>query len=131
MQHSMKVPQEMPETFNKPVGHSMPYEKNCRSQLVPEHPVQRSVENFEMHRHKLNMQMLREREGIAAPLKITMELKAVAKTGHLPFLPSSNVHRDVLMGNDEVIQFSDFLNTYEFSEFTRQPHAVVEKQLGI
>lgn len=77
------------------------------------------------------MQMLREREGLAAPLKISMELNSVAKIGHLPFLPSSNLHRDVLLGRDEIVDFSDYLNTPEFSEFTRQPHAVVEKQLGI
>lgn len=77
------------------------------------------------------MQMLREREGLGAPLKITMELNSVAKTGHLPFLPSSNLHRDVLLGRDEIVDFSDFLNTPEFSELTRQPHAVIEKQLGI
>uniref|UniRef100_A0A336LV81 CSON002990 protein n=1 Tax=Culicoides sonorensis TaxID=179676 RepID=A0A336LV81_CULSO len=131
MQHSVKVPQTMPDTFNKPIGHSMPFEKNCRSQLNFEHPVQKSVENFEIHKHNLNMQMLREREGLAAPLKITMELKSVGKIGRLPFLPSSNLHRDVLLGRDEAIDFSDFLNTEEFSEFNRQPHAVIEKTLGI
>lgn len=77
------------------------------------------------------MQILREREGLAAPLKISMELNSVAKTGHLPFLPSSNLHRNVLLGRDEIIDFCDILNTGEFSEFNRQPHAVIEKQLGI
>lgn len=77
------------------------------------------------------MQMLREREGLSAPLKITMELQSVAKTGRLSFLPSSNLHRDVLLGRDEVVDFSDFLCTEEYFEHNRQPHAVVEKVLGI
>lgn len=77
------------------------------------------------------MQMLRDREGLAAPLKITMELNSTAKVGRLPFLPSSNLHRDVLLGRDEMIEFGDFLNTEEFSEVNRAPHVVMEKKLGI
>jgi len=131
MEQSIKVQPTMPETFNTPLGHSAPNEKDCKAQLANVHPIKASVENYDTHRHNLNMQMLREYEGLAAPLKITMELQSVAKTGHLPFLPSSNLHRDVLLGRDEVVDFSDFLCTEEFAEFNRQPHAVVEKKLGI
>lgn len=75
--------------------------------------------------------MLRNREGLAAPLKLTMELKSVSRAGHMPFLPSTNVARDVLMGRDELIDFTDMFNNDENSEFMRQPHAVMEKTLGI
>lgn len=75
--------------------------------------------------------MLRNREGLAAPLKLTMELKSVSKVGHLPFLPSSNVARDVLTGRDELIDYTDIFNLAENSEIMAQPHAVMEKNLGI
>lgn len=75
--------------------------------------------------------MLREREGLSAPLKISMELNSFKTVGRLPFLQSSNLHRDVLLGRDETIEFSDFLNVPEMSEFNRQPHVVVEKHLNI
>lgn len=60
-----------------------------------------------------------------------MELNAVSKVGRLPFMPSSNVSRDVLLGLDEMILPSDIYGTSEFSEKMSQPHAVVEKRLGI
>lgn len=60
-----------------------------------------------------------------------MELNATSKVGRLPFLPSSNVSRDVLLGLDEMIQPTDIYCAPEFSEKMSQPHAVVEKRLGI
>lgn len=75
--------------------------------------------------------MIRNHHGIGAQLKYMMELSAVSKVGRLPFLPSSNVSRDVLLGLDEMILPSDIYGTSEFSENMSQPHAVVEKRLGI
>lgn len=53
----MKVPQTMPDTFNKPVGHSMPFEKDCKNQLAPEHPVQKSVESVSLHESTLEISL--------------------------------------------------------------------------
>ena len=119
----------MPQTFDGKIGHSTPFEKDGASQLAYVHPLKQAQENSGRHQHRLNMQMLRDREGLSAPLKISMELNAVRKIGHLPFIPSNNVHRDVLLGRDECIEFHDFLGTD--IENNRQPHAVMEKKLGI
>jgi proteasome maturation protein len=142
----------MPATFKAPQGHSGPSEESGAAQLAHVHPLKLSEGNvsyhtfpwsvyflfitpfttqFEAKRHNLNLQMLRQREGLAAPLKLTMELKAVSQIGHLPFLPTHNASRDVLLGLDEAIGFNDFLGTQEFSEVMRQPHAVMEKALNI
>lgn len=43
----------------------------------------------------------------------------------------SNFQRDVLLGRDELVEFSDFLATEDMHEVMRQPHAVVERSLGI
>ena len=75
--------------------------------------------------------MLRNVSGIGGQLRYMMELNSVSKVGRLPFLPSSNVSRDVLLGLDETIQASDVFGTPEFSETISQPHAVMEKKLGI
>lgn len=75
--------------------------------------------------------MIRNHHGIGAQLKFMMELNAVSKVGRLPFLKSSNVSRDALLGLDEVISFNDVFGTSDFSESMYQPHAVVEKRLGI
>ncbi|ETN62545.1 proteasome maturation protein [Anopheles darlingi] len=131
MESSIKVTPKMPSTFNDFPGHLAPRDESCVAQIQTVHPLKHSEENYNQHRHNLNMQMLRQREGLAAPLKLTMELKAVSKVGHLPFLPSTNIARDVLTGRDEMIEFSDIFNTPDHQEIIRQPHAVMEKVLGI
>jgi proteasome maturation protein len=75
--------------------------------------------------------MIRNVHGIGAQLKYMMELNATSKVGRLPFLPSSNLSRNVLLGNDEMITPFDIYGTPEFSENMAQPHAVMEKRLGI
>lgn len=75
--------------------------------------------------------MIRNHHGMGAQLRYMMEINAVSKTGRLPFLPSSNISRDVLLGLDEMISPTDIYGTSEFSEKIPQPHAVIEKRLGI
>ena len=75
--------------------------------------------------------MIRNHHGEGAQLKYMMELNAVSKVGRLPFLKSSNVARDALLGLDEMITPSDVFGTAEFSENMYQPHAVMEKRMGI
>lgn len=77
------------------------------------------------------MVMLRNTQGLHGPLRIGMELKAASKIGHLPFLPSSNVMLDSLTGKDIDIGPEDVFNTPEFREIVGQPHAVVERSLGL
>lgn len=51
------------------------------------------------------MILLRNTQGLHAPMRIAMELKATEKIGRLPFLPSSNMMRDVLLARDEEIGY--------------------------
>ncbi|CAK9796529.1 Proteasome maturation protein [Anthophora plagiata] len=95
------------------------------------HPLEASERNYEKNRNRMNMVLLRNTQGLHAPMRLAMELKAAEKIGRLPFLPSSNLMRDVLLGKDEEIGFEDILNTPEFREQMGQPHAVMERSLGI
>ncbi|XP_058447734.1 proteasome maturation protein [Malaya genurostris] len=131
MEASIKVTPHMPDNFNKFTGHVAPLDESCTAQLQTIHPLKQSEINYDQHRQNLKLQMLRNREGLAAPLKLTMELKSMSKVGHLPFLPSTNVGRDVLTGRDELLDFTDVFNVEENTEILRQPHAVMEKHLGI
>ena len=99
--------------------------------VVPPHPLEGSEKLFHDNKLRLEMNMLRNTQGLHAPLKMAMELKAAKKVGRLPFLPSSNLMADVLLGRDDQISFEDFLNPVEFREEAGQPHAIVEKSLGI
>lgn len=79
----------------------------------------------------MNMKMLRNIQGLHAPLRISMELNSAKKIGRLSFLSSSNVMQDVLTGKDLEIGSEDIFNTPEFMEYSGQPHAMVERSLGI
>ena len=46
------------------------------------------------------MVMLRNAQGLHAPMRLAMEIKAAEKVGRLPFLSSSMAMRDSLMGKD-------------------------------
>ncbi|XP_068972968.1 proteasome maturation protein [Bombus flavifrons] len=95
------------------------------------HPLEASERSYEKNRTRMNMVLLRNTQGLHAPMRLAMELKATEKIGRLPFLPSSHMMKDVLLGKDEEIGFEDILNIPEFREQMGQPHAVVEKSLGI
>ncbi|KYN07330.1 Proteasome maturation protein [Cyphomyrmex costatus] len=95
------------------------------------HPLEASERNYQKNQDRMNMALLRNTQGLHAPLRIAMELKATENIGRLPFLSSSNVMRDVLLGKDQSIGFDDIFNTSEFREQMGQPHAIVENHLGI
>ncbi|XP_055390032.1 proteasome maturation protein [Condylostylus longicornis] len=108
-----------------------PTQKNALSQSSNDHVLKLAQKDYDMNHHNINMQILRNRDGLHAPLKLSMEIASAKKIGRLPFLPSSNVMLDVLTGRDEIIDFSDYLGTEDTFEDLRQPHAVVEKHLGV
>ncbi|XP_051160651.1 proteasome maturation protein [Leptopilina boulardi] len=102
-----------------------------RKQLGFNHPLEASEKVFHKNKQHMEMTMLRNAQGLHAPMRLAMEIKASEKIGRLPFLPSSMALRDSLLGRDIEISFDDILNTSEFREQMGQPHAVVEKSLGI
>lgn len=60
---------------------------------------------YQKNQDRMNMILLRNTQGLHAPLRLAMELKATEKIGRLPFLPSSNVMRNVLLGHDQDIGY--------------------------
>ncbi|XP_023029735.1 proteasome maturation protein [Leptinotarsa decemlineata] len=95
------------------------------------HPVAASELKFRENAHQMNMTVLRNTQGLHAPLRLAMELKSAKRIGRLPFMPSSNVMHDALTGRDLDIGPEDIFNTPEFLEVSGQPHAVVERSLGL
>ncbi|GJQ65212.1 hypothetical protein Trydic_g7348 [Trypoxylus dichotomus] len=104
---------------------------SVKSNLDCAHPLAVSEKNYYKNRENLNMVMMRNSQGLHAPLKYTMEYNAAKRIGHLPFLPSSNVMLDVLTGKDIEIGPEDIFNISEFREVAGQPHAMAERSLGI
>ncbi|CAH2092056.1 unnamed protein product [Euphydryas editha] len=104
---------------------------STKNKLGMSHPLQASEKNYHLNEEKMNMAMLRNIQGLHAPMKLSMERKFASKVGRLPFMPSSNLQHDVFTGRYLDIGFEDILNTSEFCEVSGQPHAVVERSLGI
>ncbi|XP_050300194.1 proteasome maturation protein [Anthonomus grandis grandis] len=104
---------------------------SARGTIDNVHPLAQSEKNYRQNADKMNMQVLRNIQGLHAPLKIAMELQSAKKIGHLPFLKSSNVMLESLTGRDLEMAPEDLFNTGEFLEITGQPHAMVERSLGI
>ncbi|EDW04113.1 proteasome maturation protein [Drosophila grimshawi] len=130
-QQSLKVRPTDVHVLNASGRAALPTEQNCLSQLAHVHRLRDSELNYNDHRYNIDMQMLRNREGLGAPLKMGMDRFAARQIGRLPFLQSSNIMDDVLTGRCDEISFEDFLNLPEYNENLRQPHAVVEKSMGI
>ncbi|XP_048526630.1 proteasome maturation protein [Dendroctonus ponderosae] len=104
---------------------------SAKSTLENVHPLAQSEKNYRQNVDMMNMQILRNIQGMHAPLKLAMEIRAANKIGHLPCLQSSRVMFDSLTGRDLEISPEDVFNTGEFLEVVGQPHAIVEKSLGI
>lgn len=130
MESSLHNVAAMPNSF-KLTSHSAPLDEGCAAQLIAVHPLRASEENYYKNQQNLNLHMLRTRQGLHAPLTLKMEEMAVKKMGRLPILRSSNASYDSLTGRDLMMDFTDFLGQPEHSELMRQPHALMEKQLGL
>ncbi|XP_062045865.1 LOW QUALITY PROTEIN: proteasome maturation protein-like [Lepus europaeus] len=102
-----------------------------KNELLPSNPLELSEKNFQLNQEKMNFSTLRNIQGLFAPLKLQMELKAVQQVQRLPFLTSSNLSLDILRGNDETIGFEDILNDPSQSELMGEPHLMVEHKLGL
>ncbi|CAG7818338.1 unnamed protein product [Allacma fusca] len=102
-----------------------------RSHTIGPHPLELSEKTFQKRQEEQEFYRLRKLQGLHVPLKLKMERKITLRSGHLPFLPRSNASYDVLTGRDELITFEDFLGHRHEPESMGQPHAMVEKQIGL
>jgi len=95
------------------------------------HPLEESEARWNEHQDKIRMTVLRNTQGVHAPFRLMMERRAASQVSRLPFLPSHHVALDVLTGNDECVGFEDFLGGQEVGEVMGNPHALVEKRMGL
>lgn len=85
---SIKVQPQAPTVLSASGSASGPGKSGCLMQVAHDHPLRNSELNHDKHNFNLQMEMLRNREGLHAPLKIGMELFACKQVGRLPFLKS-------------------------------------------
>ncbi|KAJ7226075.1 proteasome maturation factor UMP1 [Mycena pura] len=86
------------------------------------------LENWDETQDNLKLTTLRKLQGMHAPLRLLMERKIVAANPHMPALPQSNIHLDILMGRDETIEPVDVFGGMETTE-PQNIHSDMEKKL--
>lgn len=105
--------------------------QNVRGQNMKSHPLEHSEQHWNENKLKMDFAMLRNLQGMHAPLKLQMELNTAKQMQRLPGLPSSRLMEDTLSGRNELIDFDDIFNVPEESESMVQPHVLMEKRQHI
>ena len=101
---------------------------SIQNDLTYSHPLEYSEKNYLQVQEKGKMLMLRNIQGLHAPLKLQLERSLASQKRRLPCLPSSMVALETLLGFDTTIDFDDFLNDPHDSEITRDTHSLMENQ---
>lgn len=104
---------------------------SVKSALSQEHPLQFSEQHWTENREKMDHVMLRNMQGLHAPLRLTMERRTAAKINRLPCMHSSHIMDDLLSGKLDTIGFDDILNNPMDAETVGQPHALLERQAKV
>jgi len=95
------------------------------------HPAQAAVARAQSLQLGRSGDWLRQVQGVHAPLRLQAELRAAGRVGRLPFLRSSDVMLNTLTGREDELDFADYLGGVEAAEVGGQPHAMVERKLGL
>nr|CAG4646719.1 EOG090X0J8E [Macrothrix elegans] len=95
------------------------------------HPLEEILPKHKNKQEELDMKMLRNMQGLHAPLRLHMEKAAVKDIGHLPCLFRHNALQDALTGRDTTFEFEDFLNTPQDMEAMGHPHLMIERHLNM
>ncbi|KAH3834387.1 proteasome maturation protein-like isoform X2 [Dreissena polymorpha] len=105
--------------------------QNVRSGNTPAHPLQHSEKHWHENKKMMDFAMLRNLQGLHAPLKLQMELNITQKMRRLPGLGSSHVLEESLTGRDMMLDFEDIFNDPDEVPLSSQPHIQMEKRLNI
>merc|ERR1719318_799326 len=100
----------------------------ARDELSSAHPLEYSEKNFHKNEEQREFSMLRNTQGIYAPLRLQMERNVAKQMQRLPCLPSSNLTLDILTGRADTIEYEDFLNAPGDSEVMGDVHIMMEKK---
>ncbi|QRV76142.1 proteasome maturation factor UMP1 [Ceratobasidium sp. AG-Ba] len=104
--------------------------RNLATDITGPSTLQKRLENWEATQDNLKLNLRRNMYGMHAPVRMLMERKAVLTNHHMPAVPQSNIHLDILMGRDESLDVGDFFGDVE----TAPPldiHADMERKLRL
>ncbi|ELU03934.1 hypothetical protein CAPTEDRAFT_173101 [Capitella teleta] len=102
-----------------------------QSELLQSHPLEYSEKNWRENKFNMDMALLRNAHGIQMPLHLQLERKSVPSNLRLPGMASSNLSQDILSGKIEDLDICDVINNPRDSEAMGDPHAIMERKLGL
>ncbi|ORX64040.1 proteasome maturation factor UMP1 [Anaeromyces robustus] len=117
------VTKSIAETSNKEYGVHDTFRYGPRrlvDEVLPPHPLQARLENWDETQNKLHMSMLRNSYGIHVPIRLQMEKAIVSQINRAPHQLHSeynNLGLDILNGVDNTLAFEDFLGTDSIPTF--------------
>jgi len=124
-----------PVDLSQPFGLEDPMTSGMRQKgsavQINNHPLEFSEKHYYENREKNDFLMLRNSQGLHAPLRLKVEREIAAKMERLPGLPSSHLMSDILTGKIDDIEFDDMLNDPMNAEIVGQPHMLMERRLGL
>ncbi|ORX57315.1 proteasome maturation factor UMP1 [Piromyces finnis] len=117
------VTKSVSDTLNKEYGVHDTFRYGPRKlvdEVLPAHPLQARLENWDATQDRLQMTMLRNTFGMHVPIRLQMEKAIVSQVNRAPrqLHPEfNNVGMDILNGNDCSLGFEDFLGTDSIPTF--------------
>ncbi|KAF8480878.1 proteasome maturation factor UMP1 [Russula ochroleuca] len=75
---------------------------------IKSNPLQARLENWDDTQRTFKLTTHRNIYGLHAPMRQLMERKIVSFNPHMPAMPQSNIHLDILEGRDETLDVTDF-----------------------
>ncbi|KAG1757982.1 proteasome maturation factor UMP1-domain-containing protein [Suillus lakei] len=88
------------------------------------------IAKWEETQDSARLNMLANLYGPSAPMRLLMERQIVSANPHMPAMPQSNIHLDILMGRDETLDPTDFFLGME-SGLPLSVHNDMEKKLRL
>ncbi|KAI0762230.1 proteasome maturation factor UMP1 [Fomes fomentarius] len=103
--------------------------RSLAAEAVGTSQIRDRLENWDATQDNLKLQMQRQLFGLHMPMRLLMERKIVSQNPHMPILPQSNLHLDILMGRDETLEPADFMMQASEMTTSMDIHAGMEKKL--
>ncbi|KAI9512292.1 proteasome maturation factor UMP1 [Russula earlei] len=84
--------------------------RSLADEIKSTNPLQERLEKWDDTQRNLKLTMHRNIYGLHAPIRQLMERKVVSYDPHMPAMPQSNIHLDILEGRDETLDVTDFFH---------------------
>ncbi|KAH9982168.1 proteasome maturation factor UMP1-domain-containing protein [Lactifluus volemus] len=81
--------------------------RSLADEIKSENHLQARLEKWDETQRNLKLTMHRNIYGLHAPMRQLMERKIVSYNPHVPAMPQSNIHLDILEGRDETLDVTD------------------------